>query len=150
VACRSATSVARSISERTFYRWKKSYDRMLPSEARELKHPRGKHSAETRGGGPRSAQHVLDDGWGWRSSGRLTSRRTGGISRRCRGSATSSTATFVNASRVAQGRGGRVAGAVGRPIDVVATLKLEGAIFAAPPAAPAIRAADDFHGAAAR
>lgn len=28
------------ISEQTFYRWKKSYGSMLPSEARELKHLR--------------------------------------------------------------------------------------------------------------
>ena len=34
----SATSAARSgISEQTFYRWKKVYGGMLPSEARELK-----------------------------------------------------------------------------------------------------------------
>ena len=32
------------ISEQTFYRWKKTYDGMLPSEARELKQLRGENT----------------------------------------------------------------------------------------------------------
>ena len=42
---RSATSAARSgISEQTFYRWKKVYGGMLPSEARELKQLRDENT----------------------------------------------------------------------------------------------------------
>ena len=43
--CRSATCAARSgISEQTFYRWKKVYGGMLPSEARELKQLRDENT----------------------------------------------------------------------------------------------------------
>ena len=35
------------IPEQTFYRWKKSYGRMLPSEARELKQLRGRMPASS-------------------------------------------------------------------------------------------------------
>ena len=44
-ACRSATCAGRSaISEQTFYRWKKAYGSMLPSEARELKQLRDENT----------------------------------------------------------------------------------------------------------
>ena len=44
-ACPSAMSVARSgVSEQTFYRWKKVYGGMLPSEARELKQLRDENT----------------------------------------------------------------------------------------------------------